>query len=416
MLMRLLNMGLRGSTLIAKFILIFFLARLLEPQAVGLYGLLIATIAYCLFLVGFDFYTYSTRDLLKHDKEIWGQLFKSQGAFFGLTYLIVLPLTLFLFVFDLLPWAVVLWFLVLLVLEHISQELNRLLVVLSAQLIASLVLFLRSGAWCLLAIGLMFWKPEYQHLNTVLAFWVGGNLLAIALGVWHCSKLRVGGWHLAIDWDWIRKGLKVAIPLLIGTLALRGIYTLDRYWFEALVSREVLGAYVLFIGMCNALMAFLDAGVFMYSYPALIRKYNASDQAGFKLEMKRLWWLTVALSAIFVGVSVLALPWILRWLNHPVYVENQALFWWLLASTVMYALGAVPQYGLYAQNKDKPIVGSHVMALVLFIPLVWLLARNDPYLAIVQGLLIVFTLALIVKFYVFFREGEMAIAHEKSFQ
>lgn len=403
MMMRLLNLGLRGITLISKFILIFFIARFLEPQAVGLYGLVVVTIAYSLYLVGFDFYTYSTRDLLKHDRQVWGKYLKSQGAFFGVMYLLVLPASLLLFAFDLLPWSIAIWFLLLLVMEHISQEMNRLLIVLSEQIAASLVLFLRSGAWCLVAIGWMWLVPEKRTLSTVFECWAAGNLLAIGLGAWRCTKLNAVGWKQGIDWQWIRRGVKVAIPLLIGTLALRGVYTIDRYWFEALVSLEVLGAYVLFIGMCNALMSFLDAGVFMYSYPALIQKHNASDGVGFQQEMKRLWLLTSAFSLFFVVASVIAMPWILSWLDRPVYTEHQQLFWWLLASMMLYAIGMVPHYGLYATGKDKPIVKSHILGLVVFVPAVWVLSRYDAYLAVPASLVIVFFIIFVFKSFVYMR-------------
>ena len=54
-LARLFNMALRGLTLASKFLLIFFLARFLEPAELGLYGLVVATIGYALYLLGLDF-------------------------------------------------------------------------------------------------------------------------------------------------------------------------------------------------------------------------------------------------------------------------------------------------------------------------------------------------------------------------
>lgn len=54
---RLLNLVLRGTTLVSKFALLFVLAKFLEPLEVGLYGLFSATIFYCLMALGFDFYT-----------------------------------------------------------------------------------------------------------------------------------------------------------------------------------------------------------------------------------------------------------------------------------------------------------------------------------------------------------------------
>jgi hypothetical protein len=52
---RLINISLRGMTLVSKFLLIFFLAGFLEPKELGLYGLLAATIGYSMYLLGFEF-------------------------------------------------------------------------------------------------------------------------------------------------------------------------------------------------------------------------------------------------------------------------------------------------------------------------------------------------------------------------
>lgn len=406
---RLLNVALRGGSLLGKFVLIFFLARMLEPEAVGLYGLAVVTITYCLYVVGLDFYTHSTRDLLAHDKEVWGQLLKSQSVFFMVMYAVVLPSSLLLFVFDFLPWKIVGWFLALLVLEHINQELGRLLIVMSEQITASLVLFLRSGVWCIAVILWMGWKPESRTLDTVFLFWFIGCLLGAALGIWRCSRIQMGGWREKVDWRWIRKGLTVAIPLLVGTLALRGVYTIDRYWFEALVSLEVLGAYVLFMGMCNALMSFLDAGVFMYSYPALIRHHNVEDNVAFQQELKRLGILTITLCLLFSVASAIALPWLLQWLDRPLYSEHQQLFWWLLTSLVLFAVGMVPHYALYAKGLDKPIIKSHVLGFVIFVPTVYVLAQFNSYLAVPLALILVFALILVLKLGFFINFKKLAV-------
>lgn len=408
---KIINIGLRGSTLLGKFLLIFFLARVLEPDAVGLYGLMAVTIAYGLYLVGFDFYTFSTRDLMRRERSSWGQLLKSQVSFFFVMYWVVIPSSLLLFVFELLPWSLFFWFVILLVLEHLSQELNRLLIVMSKQLAASLILFFRSGAWCVVVIAWMWYIPSFRSLETVFKFWVIGNVLAILLGVYYCFRLGASGWSKPIDWQWVKQGLKIAVPLLIGTLALRGIYTIDRYWFESLTSREILGAYVLFMGMCNALQSFLDAGVFMYAYPDLIKKYNNNDQIGFRKEMKKLFVLTIVICLVFVVCSAVVLPYILQWLDRDIYKENVVIFWWLLLSMVIFVLGMIPHYGLYAKNIDTPIIKSHVYGLIVFFPVVWLMSQYDSYLAIPTSLCFVFLLMFFYKSYFYIKNRNVFIKH-----
>lgn len=402
-LIRLTNIALRGMTLASKFLLIFFLARFLEPAELGLYGLLTATIGYALYLLGFDFYAFTTREILKRERSEWGGLLKDQGALSLVLYAVFLPLLSLVFIKGLLPWSLAGWFFVLLVLEHLTQELGRLLIAISEQLLASLVLFLRSGIWAVAVTALMFVEPGSRSLDFVMGAWTLGGLAALLLGLYRLRKLKIGGWHKKVDWRWIATGLKIAIPLLVATLAIRGVFTLDRYWFQALAGLEILGAYVLFMGVSNALMSFLDAGVFAFSYPGLISAHNRQDGTAFHQGMRKLLLQTLVLSSAFVAVALLAIGPLLSWLDKPLYLEQQGLFPWILLTTALYALGMVPHYALYAQGYDKPIIHSHIASLLVFIPATWLFSIHWPVLAVPLGLCTAFLLILLSKSWAFFR-------------
>lgn len=402
-LTRLINIALRGTTLASKFLLIFFLAKFLEPQELGLYGLLTVTISYALYLLGFDFYTFTTRELLKRERHEWGGLLKDQGALSLVLYIIVLPLLSLVFVEGLLPWSIAGWFFVLLVLEHLTQELSRLLIAISEQLLASVMLFLRSGIWAVIVTALMFFNEDMRELNMVLGSWTLGSFTALLLAIYRFRQLKISGWHKKIDWQWIGTGLKIAIPLLVATLALRGLLTVDRYWFADLVNLEVLGAYVLFMGISNALLSFLDAGVFAFIYPALISAHHKQDATAFRLKLRTLLWQTLILSIVFATVALLIIDPLLVWLNKPLYLENERLFPWTLLITLLSALGMIPHYALYAQGYDKPIIHSHIASLVIFIPITWLLSLYWPLQAVPAGLCAAFLLILLWKCLAFIR-------------
>lgn len=238
-LSRLSNIALRGATLASKFLLVFFLARYLTAGELGLYGLLTATIAYALYLVGLDFYIYTTREIAKIGELRFGGLLKNQIAMTAALYAVFLPSLLTIFAMKLLPWQLAVWFFVLLVLEHINQEIGRLLIALSQQHAASLNLFLRSGSWPLAAILLMSLHPGFKSLNSVLLLWIIGDLLALTFSALKLRQLEIHGWQERIDWGWIATGIKVAIPFLLATLAIRGIFTFDRYWVKELSSLEI---------------------------------------------------------------------------------------------------------------------------------------------------------------------------------
>ncbi|QEA40909.1 hypothetical protein FGL86_11195 [Pistricoccus aurantiacus] len=380
MFVRLVNISLRGVTLLSKFFLIFLLARFLEPKDVALYGLMAATIGYSLFALGFDFYTYSTRELLATERKHWAGLLRDQGCFFGIVYLVVLPALSLIFIFGLLPLSMAPWFFILVVLEHLAQELNRLLVAMSRQLLASIVLFLRSGLWAALVVVIFWVSEDLRQLDLVFAGWSLGVAAACLLGASALFRLHGGSLKRNIDWSWIRKGIKVALPLLIATLAIRGVFTLDRYWVQAVANVDVLAAYVLFAGVANAVMSFLDAGVFVFLYPKLISAYHQADRTAFNNGFRQLFIQTLAVTITLSGLAAILIFPLLEWLNRPAYSNNLAVLYWLLLAIFLYAMSMVPHYGMYAMSSDRPIIVSHIMALVIFVILAyWLTGWSSQY-------------------------------------
>lgn len=400
---RLISISIRGLTLASKFLLIFFLARFLPPVELGIYGLLAATISYSIYFVGFDFYNYTARELLKAGGAGWGWVIKSQGALSLVLYAIFLPLLGLVFVKGFLPFALVGWFFLLLILEHLTQELGRFFVAVSEQVFASFILFFRSGLWAIVITLYMLFEPGVRSLNFVLGAWALGSFCALLLGVYKLARMKISGWEHEVDWVWILKGLKVASLLLISTLAVRGVFTLDRYWFESLVGLEALGAYVLFMGICMALTSFLDAGVFSFAYPELISRYQARDAVGFRRGVRKLLSNTMILVFLFSAISMLLVGGLSSVLGNPVYNAQLGIFPWVLLASVIYSVGMIPHYALYAQGFDRPIIFSHLACLLFFVVSTWCFKQYFPLLAVPLGLCVSFLVVLCWKSWCYYR-------------
>lgn len=389
-LAKLVNFALRGTTLLAKFLLLFVLAYYLEPVEVALYGLVVATIAYSLYALGFDFYSYSTRELLGSSPDQWVRLLRDQGVFFGLIYALILPLLLLVFYFELLSWSVAPWFFVLVVLEHLGQELNRLLVAMSRQLLAGVVLFMRSGIWAFLVAFAFWYSEDLRNLELLFYAWAAGASLACLLGVSALWSLERECLKIKVDWQWIMKGVKVALPLLLATLAIRAVFTIDRYWVEGISGSEILAAYVLFAGVANAVIAFLDAGVFVFLYPRIVSAYKESNAEAFKSGMLSLFKQTVAITLFLcIAASVLIHP-VLGWLQKEVYMQNVSILYVILVAIFFFAVSMVPHYGIYAMSKDRYIVGAHVLTLCVFLGVAAVLMNIWPTYAVPVALAVAF--------------------------
>lgn len=368
----------------------------------GLYGLFTATIGYSGYLLGLDFYTFTTREVLKRERSEWGALLKSQGVLTLMLYAIFLPLLTLIFINGLLPWRMAGWFFLLLVLEHMNQELNRLLVAISEQLLASIVLFLRSGTWALAVIALMALDPKTRSLDHVFGAWTIGAGGALLVGVIRLAQLRIGGWRKKIDWTWIKNGLRISIKLLVATLAIRAVFTMDRYWIQSLGGLDVVGAYVLFMGIGGTLLAFLDAGVFAFCYPNMISAHSKKNSKLFGCNFRNLTFQTCFFSLAFAVISWLVLPFLLDWIGNPIYAAQKHIYPWLLFAMILNAISMIPHYGLYAQGFDRPIIQSHIAGFIFFVVATWFLSLYFPLVAVPMGLCCAFALILLWKGLAFF--------------
>lgn len=406
-LQRLLNLALRGTTLSSKFALIFVLAKFLEPAEVGLYGLFSATILYCLMALGFDFYTYSTREIIVTDKKKWAAQLRDQCVFYTITYTILIPASLLIFWFGFLPWELVFWFFPLLALEHLAQELNRLLVAISEPLWASAILFIRQGCWAIMTAVILWIFPEQRHLKFVLAAWALGVSGACILGFIRLRKLDSSSLKLPIDWNWIKKGIKAAFPFVLATLSLRTLYTFDRYWIETLCSLEVLAAYVFFVGIANAIMNFLDAAVFSFTYPELIAAVGRKDTKRFKSQLRRMGIQTTLLTFTLSAAAVILTGPIIHWINRDVYSQHFALLYWTIFATAISAISMIPHYGLYALRQDRSIISSHILSLPIFFFATLILSQSYNTLSIPISLLLTFSFLLIFKYIMLIRSNAL---------
>ncbi len=357
---------LRAVTLLSKFLLVFFLAKYFHPQEVGVFGIFVATISLTLYVLGVDFYTFNTREILSKEKCEQACLIRDQFVFHSLVYILVLPLLIFVFVYDFLEWKYIGWFYVLLIMEHLSQELYRILIVLSRPVRANFVLFLRSGAWVYLVTTAFYADQQSRDLSVVWFGWaIGVGLSLVAAAYW----LRDLSWHVArkttINWKWIKRGLLVSLPFLASSLALRAIFTIDRYILKGYWGNETVGAYIFYANIGNALSAFVDAGIVAALYPKIIRAYQQNNIEKYHQLMRDLAYGIVITSTLISAIFAISIDSILDYIDHRIYVEHKDSFWVILLAMVTMSLGMIPHFGLYVKHRDKMIILSTISGLAV---------------------------------------------------
>jgi O-antigen/teichoic acid export membrane protein len=137
----------RVLSLAGKAALLLILAKELEVETYGAFGLITVTIGFAIYLLGFEFYTHSVRSIIGLDENGKEKYIRDHLVFILLGYLLWLPLAYIFVLLDIIPTAFVIQFYCLLILEHLSAEIYRLLVAFKKPVSASTSFFIRNASW-----------------------------------------------------------------------------------------------------------------------------------------------------------------------------------------------------------------------------------------------------------------------------
>lgn len=397
-LKNILNLGFRVSSIGSKFLFIVILGKYYTAEIVGLYGLVNTSIVLAFMLLGFDFYSYSTRELIESSNPRKGFILYNQLIFTVLSYILLFPI-IYLLVFqnNVLPIKYLLPFALLLLNEYVGQEIYRLLTIIQKPLFANVALFIRSGSWVL--VYLIFTEILGRSIGDAslidfLYYWVIAgvisNIASIILIIkcfeWNKESFR-------FDKTWILRGMLVSSWFFFSTIAYKIIEFSNRYIIDYYYGKEEVGYFTFFNQMANLVNVVVFTIVIMNFYPILLHKRAENNSDEFKSvykAMKKRVWIWSLLSSVFVLASIFP---ILTFLGKVTYLDNINTFYLLILSNILLNVSLVPHYALYALKEDKALFAATLFGAIanvvlnfVFIPL---------YGAVGAGIAIAFSYGII---------------------
>jgi len=354
-------------SMLAKFLLIVYIGKYLSIDDLGEYGLFVTTITIAIYFLGMDFYTYNTREILAKGKDDRLPLIRDQFIFHLVVYVVVLPLMLSVFAMGIINIEYIIYFYLILVFEHLSQELYRLYTTLQKPIFANTLLFLRTGLWVYVII--VFWHfhiPNTTNLKTIWYGWSIGSFISILIGISYIFK-EYNFYKLKknINWSWIKQGVKVSIPLFIGTLAYKIIEFCDRYMIDYYMTKADVGIYTFFGGIANSINIIVFTTVVMIYYPILISLYQHSKTLEYENELRSFTFKTILVSFIVaIAIIFLVFP-ILDFMDKNNLKEHIHILYLLVIANILLNITLVPHYILYVMKKDLIIRNSSMIGAIL---------------------------------------------------
>jgi O-antigen/teichoic acid export membrane protein len=336
----------------------------------GTYGILVTSVALSVQFLGMEFYVFNTREILGSDQVKRTILVRDQLAFHGLAYLLLLPIFSILFFINILPWSLIVWFYILVIVEHLSLEICRFLTVIGRPVLANFLEFIRTGSWVAIAIAIGLQIPEYRSIQTIVVFWILGGLLSLLIGG---KPLLQWDWSATLktrlDLGWIRKGISVAMPFFVSMTALSTIYFSDRFIIQHFRGIEQVGLYTFHQSVAGLVSTAVATGIIVIISPKLVRAFLVRDMPQYTQELKTLTLSIISGSILISLFLILVFPFAADFMKNPQFFETRSTFIVLLLGHIAQNLSFIPHYVLYARSFDRDLLWATLSGAIVNIGL-----------------------------------------------
>lgn len=266
----------------------------------------------------------------------------------------------------------------LLVSEHLSQEIFRKLVFVNRQIIASLVVFLKSGIWAYGLSYLFIFQDMAVTLNTIILVWAVFSMLSVVFGLVFLLK----------D-DRIRSYIANAEPfkclssskLLVSAVATYFVVNvfsrlplaidkiIAREWFDL----DVVGIYAVLTTVIFGSFSIFEALIISYKTPQFL---HAKDNRPGMAQLLKSYVISSGVFWIVVGAALYLVIFKLYLLGVD-YSGFETTYFFLLLGIVSLSTGLGPHLYLYASAKDFTVASLNLVFPVVFLICLGLLVLAD---------------------------------------
>jgi O-antigen/teichoic acid export membrane protein len=209
-------------------------------------------------------------------------------------------------------------------------------------------------------------NPQLRNLDTMLLCWVLFSFFSAVFSSYFAIKIAGSLKNKAINVRWIVRGLKVAIPLMGATLCYRGFFIFDRILIEKQAGLEMVAVYTFFNGIGVAMIALIEASVFVFSYPSLIKYYNEGSSHSFADLTKKMVKDTLIICVLYVSFIFLIIDIVIPLLEKDIYTDYSYIFLYVIVTSCLVVTGLVFHNILYTTGSDRAVILSNFFTLVTF--------------------------------------------------
>lgn len=358
-------LGFRAGSLLARFLLAIVVARLLPPEAFGLFMLLLVTVQMASAMASMDVYAETTRLFLGQEGGR-DQVLSRHFSFLLLAAVLAAPLAAAGLYLHEGSASVIVYALValLVVSEALANDVGRFLAPLGRPLWASAYLFIRQVP-PVLALFLADLAGLRLGLVEIVMVLAGFSVAVTTASVVWLSRARPWRFISGFDARWTWAVIRGCALFFAGTILFRALFGLDRFLVSSGTDLSTAGVYALYVSFGLGLVSVLEAGVSAWHYPKLVQAVLRAEHA-LALRRFRDFAIANALSSLVLCVlAAMAVPLIVRGALGPEYEAGLALFPLILLGAFLISASLPFHYLVYARRHDVKFAMIYGAALIV---------------------------------------------------
>jgi len=357
--------ALRGLSAFSRFFLFVYLGRNADIELLGAFGVIAALCAIIVQFAGLELHYINARVLLSVPGEERGKYLYDQFYFHLLTHLVLLPWLLLVFILGYLDPGLAIYVIPLIFFEHFSQEMFRVLVTLFRPVLATLILFIRSGLWIFAFIGITALFELQITIKGVILAWLLSSFAAFIIGLFVLRGVA-GKWHRfsGIDWKWLQSAVVMTFPFIINTVLFTTMQSLDRLVLNYHHGESSTGVFFFFSSMASAFYLVLSFSVGIFHGPRAIQAFKLGQLDEYQKERALIIKKYIRIGAIIIVPAIFSIYPILWIVDKAAYAEYVVVYWIMLGANILLVVSDVINFDLYVREKDRAIMFSVIVCFI----------------------------------------------------
>jgi len=394
------NVFLRIGGIGSKFIIFTLMSKYLDVKVFGDYGLIVSLITIFIFALGLDFYNFSIRDIIKtnNEQEIINKVISS-AVLYSFIYGLFIILAYFIFnnIDYLKPFTFLIIFLV--ITEHLSQEIYRILIGFQKVLLANTLLFFRTVGWSAIII-YYYYTESLITIEKIFGLWLIANFITIiyvfSFGLFLNYK-KISSATLNVKW--IKKGIRVSAVFFIATISLKTIEYANRFIVDYFMGEAISGIFLFYSNISILITVYINTIVISFELPELIASAQLPKINGLMKKLKKSLLIHTIISIVFILLIIKPL---LIWQNKVEFENYLPIIYFMVIGVGLMNYSLLYHFKLYIFHKDKALLKSILISAILSLLFTVVLT----FFYGIYGTAIAFVLSSIILFFMRFKEAK----------